>query len=357
MNGNADFVFIGAGFRFDGKSDGRLGKLRGRIINRRTFIAESFARRGFLQFGNRADVSRMKLADFGELLALNNLDMLEAFREVAIVIDERGVVLQDAAFDLEIVDAAREEIGKRLKDKEGKRLAVVVPALDAVALAAGLLETYLRVLIGVGEDVSEEGEQAGSANVMDRGGHQDGEDFFGDDGLSNGGDEVVDGDGTFPEKLFHHFVVAFGNHLYKLFVGFLGFVGERGGNFFDGGLAITVGLIDVRFHGHQIDHPAESSFRPDGQLERNHIAAEDFLERFHGALEAGEFAVHPGENKGAGNVVFGAIVPNFFRGDLGADMSVNGNERGISSDERGLRFGNEGGIAWEIDKVNFDFLG
>jgi len=68
-----------------------------RIINRRTFIAESFARRGFLQFGNRADVSRMKLADFGELLALNNLDMLEAFREVAIVIDERGVVLQDAA--------------------------------------------------------------------------------------------------------------------------------------------------------------------------------------------------------------------------------------------------------------------
>src|SRR5258706_5244983 len=219
MDGNADLVFIGASFRLDGKSDRRLGKLRGRVIDGRTFVAESFARGRFLQFGDRADVSRMKLADFGELLALNNLDMLETFREVAIVIDERRVIFQDAALDLEIVDPACEGIRKCLEDKEGKRLAVVVLALNPVALAAGLLEADLCVLIGVREDVSEEGEQAGSANVMDRGGHQDGEDFFGDDGLSNGGDEGVGGGGTFPEKLFHHFVVAFGGHFDQLFVG------------------------------------------------------------------------------------------------------------------------------------------
>src|SRR6266446_4686246 len=204
MNGDADLVFVGAGFRLDGERDGRLGKLRGRIINGRSFVANSFASRGFLEFGDGADVSGVKLADFGELLALNGLDMLKALRKVAIVIGERGIIFQNPALYLEIVDAARERIGQRFEDKEGKRLAVVVLALEAVALAAGILEADLRVLIGMRERVGEESEQAGGADVVERGSHQDGKDFFGDDGLADGGDEVVDGNSAFAEKLFHH---------------------------------------------------------------------------------------------------------------------------------------------------------
>src|SRR5260370_36815251 len=117
--------------------------------------------------------------------------MLEAFRKVAIVIGERGVILQYTAFYLEIVDAAREKIGKRFEDKEGEGLAVVVLALEAVALAAGLPEANLGVLIGMRESVGEESEQAGGADVMERGCHQDGKDFLGDDSAANGGDEVV----------------------------------------------------------------------------------------------------------------------------------------------------------------------
>src|SRR3989442_4117721 len=126
----------------------------------RSFVAESFAGRGFVELGDGADVPRVKLANFGELLALNDLDMLETFGKVAIVIDERSVVFQHAALYLEVVDAARERIGKRLEYKEGKRLAVIVLALEAVALAAGVFETDLGVLIGVRENVSQKGEQA-----------------------------------------------------------------------------------------------------------------------------------------------------------------------------------------------------
>jgi len=54
---------------------------------------QSLAGSCFLQFGDSADVSGAKLADLDELLALNNLDMLEAFRNVAIVIGECGVIL------------------------------------------------------------------------------------------------------------------------------------------------------------------------------------------------------------------------------------------------------------------------
>src|SRR5207237_9784169 len=157
MYRDAYFVFIGACFRLDGKGDGGLGKLRGRIINRRSFIAECFAGSRFLQFGDSADISCVKLAHFRELLALNNLDMLEAFRKVAVVIDKRGVVFQYSALHLEIVDAARERISQRLENEEGQGLAVVVFAFDAVALAPGLLEADLRVLIGMGERIRETG--------------------------------------------------------------------------------------------------------------------------------------------------------------------------------------------------------
>ena len=83
--------------------------------------------------------------------------MLEAFRKVAVVIDERGVVFQYSALHLEIVDAARERISQRLENEEGQGLAVVVFAFDAVALAPGLLEADLRVLIGMGERIREKG--------------------------------------------------------------------------------------------------------------------------------------------------------------------------------------------------------
>src|SRR5258708_23063763 len=119
----------------------------------RRCVCESFAGGGFLQLGDGADVSRVKLANFGELLALNDLDMLEAFRKAAIVIDERGVVFQHAALYLEVVDAARERIGQRFEYKEGKRLAVIVLALKAIALASRVFEADLGVVIRVRANV------------------------------------------------------------------------------------------------------------------------------------------------------------------------------------------------------------
>jgi len=54
----------------------------------------------FPSVGDSADIPGAKLADLNELLALNDLDMLEAFRNVAIVIGECGVIFQDPLFTL-----------------------------------------------------------------------------------------------------------------------------------------------------------------------------------------------------------------------------------------------------------------
>src|SRR5260370_11377947 len=172
MNENTNRVFVGACFRLDGESDGALRQLGGRVKNGRRFVAKSFAGGGFLQFGDGADVSGVKFADLRELVALNDLDMLKTFGKVAIVIRKRGVIFQHPALYLEIVDAARERIGKRLVDKQGKRLAVIVLPFDAVALAAGVFVAHLGVLIGMRERVTEEREEAGGSAVLQRASQQ-----------------------------------------------------------------------------------------------------------------------------------------------------------------------------------------
>src|SRR5271170_6844609 len=48
VNGHPDLVFIGAGLRFDRKCDGRLRKIRGRIVNRGGFVAERVSGNRFL---------------------------------------------------------------------------------------------------------------------------------------------------------------------------------------------------------------------------------------------------------------------------------------------------------------------
>ncbi len=110
----------------------------------------------------------------------------------------------------------------------------------------------------------------------------------------------------------------------------------------------------MRFHGHQVDDPAESLLASNGHLQRHHRAPKCFLQRFHRPFKAGEFAVHPGKHKGPGDIVFGAVIPHFFRGDLRAGMRVDGDERGIGGDQRSFRFGNECGIAGEVEKIDFD---
>src|SRR4029077_19398279 len=204
------------------------------------------------------------------------------------------------------------------------------------------------------ENVGDKGEQAGGADVAQRGNHQHGEDFFGDDGVAHAGNQIFDGDGAFAKEFFHQIVIAFGNHFDQFFVRGFGFVGERGGNFFDGGLAVAIGLVHVGLHGHQVDHAAKTFFRADGKLQGHDVAAKNRFQRFHGAFEAGELAIHPGEHKRAGDIVLGAVIPNFFGGNLRADVRVHSDQGGIRGDQRSFGFGDERGISGQVDEINFD---
>src|SRR5208282_2271198 len=117
VNGNADLIFIGAGLGLDRKGDGRFRKLRRLVENGSVFVAKSIAADGLLQLGDGADITGVKLLNFGELFPLHDHGVLKTLRHIAIEALERGVVFQDTALDLEIVDAAGERIGKSLENK------------------------------------------------------------------------------------------------------------------------------------------------------------------------------------------------------------------------------------------------
>ena len=125
VNGDADLVFVGAGFGLDRKRNGRLGQRRALVKDGSGFIAQRFASGGFFQLGDGADVAGMQLGHFGELLALHDLNVLEALGQTAIVIQEGGVIFQHAAHHFEIVDAAGEGIGERFENEKRKRLGIV----------------------------------------------------------------------------------------------------------------------------------------------------------------------------------------------------------------------------------------
>src|SRR5262249_34613043 len=159
MDGYPDFVFVGSGLGLDRESDGRLRKLRGRVEDGGSFIAEGIAGDRFLQFGDGPDIAGMQLLNFGELFALHQHGVLKTLWSAAIEILDSRVVLEHAALHLKIIDAACEGVGKSLENEDRKRLRIVVLAVDAVALAAGFLEADLGMLVGMRENIREEGEK------------------------------------------------------------------------------------------------------------------------------------------------------------------------------------------------------
>ena len=285
----------------------------------------------------------MQLLNFRELFALHHLRVLKAFRGAAVVIQQRRVIFQNTALHLEIVDSPREGIGQRLENEDRKRLAIVVFAVHLVALASGLPEANLGMLIRMREDIGQKCQQARGPHVAQRGNHQDRKNFLRHNRLAHTGNQILDRDCAFPEEFLHQIVVAFRNHLHQLLVRFLGLVRQR---------CVAVGLIDVRLHRHQIDHAAKTLFCADRQLQRHYVAPKDRLQRFHRALEARKLAVHPGQHKRARNIVLRAVIPNFLRGDLRAHVGIDGDQCRIRRNQRSLRFRDERRISGQVDEIN-----
>ena len=88
-------------------------------------MSERVAGERVAELGHGAEVAGVELGDFDGLAALHDAEVGELFLAAAGVVLERGVVLDDAADDLEEADAAGEGIGHGFEDHGGGRLGVV----------------------------------------------------------------------------------------------------------------------------------------------------------------------------------------------------------------------------------------
>ena len=90
----------------DGVGHGRLGQ-RGQLdLDVGALRAQRVAGERVAQLGHRAEIAGVEFGDFDGLAALHDAEVREALLAAAGVVLERGVVLDDAADDLEEGDAA-----------------------------------------------------------------------------------------------------------------------------------------------------------------------------------------------------------------------------------------------------------
>src|SRR5580658_24581 len=124
VNGDANAVFVRAGFGLDGEGDRWLRNARIRMKNWGGFISQGVAGESVLELGDGAEIAGVEFLDGNGGFALHQLNVLKAFLAAAIEIGEMGVIFQNAAEDLEVADASGEGIGKGFINVNGQRFGV-----------------------------------------------------------------------------------------------------------------------------------------------------------------------------------------------------------------------------------------
>jgi hypothetical protein len=100
-------------------------------------LAEGVAGEGFAELGHCSQVSGVEFGDFNGFAPLHHGEVREPLLGAPGVVLQCGVVLDDAADDLEEGDAAGERIGHGLEDDNAGGLAVGDFARGSVVLGIG----------------------------------------------------------------------------------------------------------------------------------------------------------------------------------------------------------------------------
>ena len=109
---------------------------------------------------------------------------------------------------------------------------------------------------------------------------------------------------------------------------------EVGGDVAFLALAVAVVGVGVRLHADQVDYALELAFGADGEMNGDGGAAEELLDAFESALEAGAFAVELINNDGAGKIEFVGEAPHLFGLDFDAGDAIDQHQGGVGGDQR-----------------------
>ena len=174
--------------------------------------------------------------------------------------------------------------------------------------------------------------------------------------LLESGQNLLDFERPFVEKLLHQGIIALGHHLDERFVRFLGGVRQIGGDIALFALAVTIGSVGIGFHADQVDHALELALGADGDLDGNGGAAEILLDVGEGALEIGAFAVELIDDDGAGELEIVGEAPDLFGLHFDAGHAVHQDQGRIGGHQRSAGIINKDVVAGGVEDIDFGLL-
>src|SRR5438552_7760641 len=134
---------------------------------------------------------------------------------------QSGVIFHDPGKHLEIGDPARKGVVGSLENISRRRFRILDTALSSMAIAGNLRRSLDSAMLSRrGTVINNKVQQMVSTNVAQSRGKDYGKDFVVANGLMQCRNQMLLRNSAGVEELFHQLILAFGNNLHQLFMGF-----------------------------------------------------------------------------------------------------------------------------------------
>ena len=345
-----DFVFLALGFEAEsgvdigfgvadfGEGDGVFG------------VAEGIAGVGVLEFDGGADIAGVEGFGADAVLAIEGVDLAEAFGDLAVAIVEILADVDRARIEPEKGELA--ELGfahrfEHIKDRLG------MVQGDADGIIVGIERFDFRAVDRGRSIFGDEIHEPGDADVGFSRGAEDGDEGLVLDGLVDAGAHFVFGKAALGEELLEQGIIGFGDVFDELGVELtdLGFV-VAGGGFF-GVFAGAIGLVSDDFIAHDVEDLVEAGAGIDGDGEGEGAFAEAGADLLEGSVEIGVFFIEAIDDDDLGDAVLGGVFPDLIGADADAVGSIDDDESEVSHPEGAEAFADEIEVTRGIDDIEF----
>ena len=205
-------------------------------------------------------------------------------------------------------------------------------------------------LVGGGNVLADEFEQASDTHVLLGGGAEDGEEVAFVDGEFQGLGELLGSEVAVLEVFLHQFVVSGSSFLDEGHAHLGSLVGIGGGDLFFGGFAVLEG---VHLVADDVNYLVESQSGIGGELEDGAFAAKEVLELVDAVVEVSLFGVEVVDDKDHRSAKFGGVAVGHFGADFDTALGVDHDNGGFDYVEGCGQLALVVGEAGDIEDVDF----
>ena len=266
-------------------------------------------------------------------------------------IDDRGALFRHAGIDADERELADVRVVHDLEDQRGERLVVAAVTGDgSFGIGIGALGFPD---VDRGRQIIDDGvEEELDALVLERGAAERGNELAGDDGVAEGGLDLLLLRGLAFEVEFHDGVVDFGETLDQVIERLLGLLLIfRGDVVFDDLRAVRA-FVAVGLLVDDLDVAAEVGFGPDGKGDRHDGRAELLAHFIDDTVEIRAGTVHLVDERENRHVVFLGLTPHGFRLGLDAADRAEDGDGAVEHAEGALDLGSEVDVTGSVDEVD-----